>query len=123
DPAGLVLWRHAGGPGCVVGGLPVLEHVEVLGGHSGGAPRTLTERTPTTHTRAALGLQAALGDQFFEIVRVLGVRRWDHVPLVVFGQRQQPVHVVDVFTGHTDRLGDGLVRVAAHVDVSHVRAH
>ena len=114
-PRGLVARR-----GERVGGLPVLEHPEVLDrdgrrvartprrtGPAGRRPgRPPGSRWPAPRARAPARRA-----------------RWDDVALVVLGDREQPEHVVHLLPRHPDARRDRVVRVATEVDVAHVGAH
>src|SRR5699024_6717302 len=90
----------------LIGGLPVLQHGHVLDGHRGGAPGAFTERGRPAGELLVVTADRAVGGQLLQRMRLLGVRRRDHVPLVVLGQCQQPVHRIHLVLGHTDRFAD-----------------
>ena len=103
-----------------VGGLPVLEHPEVLHRHGRRVAGSFAQQRLVVVRAGGVEVDRALGREFFEGVGLLGVGGRDDVALVVLGDREQAEHFVHRLAGHADGLGDGVVGVAAEVDISHV---
>ncbi len=83
--------------------LPLLERVEGLDGHRDRAPGRVAERARGI-VRVAVVVDGA--GQLLEVARRLGVRLRDDVAVLVLGDREEPVHLVDGLLGHADGLGD-----------------
>src|SRR5262249_56928918 len=102
-----------------IGSLPVAEHPEVLDRDRHWRARGLTEWTRPAHARPTLVIQGTLGGELFEPMRLLGVRGRDHITLVVLGDGEQPVHVVDLLAAHPDSRPNARVQLPPHIDVTH----
>ena len=104
-----------------VGGLAVLEHVEVLHRHRHRLAAGRSERPGAAHARPVFVVERAR--HLLQRVRLLGVGRRDDVAVLVLRDREQPVHLLDLRAGHPDRAGDALVALVVEVDAAHVGAH
>ena len=116
--------RRSAGVDDAVGGLPLAQRVEVLDRHRHRAAGGLAERPGAAHARARRRSRGCSRRQLLERVRLLGVRRRDDVALVVLGDREQPVHRRrSASPVMPTAAGIDSSRLAAEVDVAHVRAH
>ena len=95
-------------------------HRCIRGSRTRTARRQVSRRT--TVARPAVEVQATAALLLHQALAELGVRLRDHIAVLVVGDRQQPVHALELRAGQPDPAGELFVDLAEDLALAHVGA-